>query len=65
MKTVSALVALFVSDERGSSAIEYALLGGLIAMVVLGAISVVGAGTIGLFNGISDKASEALSNSTG
>jgi pilus assembly protein Flp/PilA len=33
----------FASDESGVAAIEYALIGGLIALVIIGAMALVGA----------------------
>lgn len=40
----------FLRNGSGATAIEYALIGSLIAVVVVGAIGATGAGTNGLYN---------------
>jgi len=50
---MSGLKALgFISDESGQDLAEYALLIGLIAIVVIGAVTAFGGGLVGLFNNI-------------
>jgi pilus assembly protein Flp/PilA len=50
---MSGLQALgFTSDESGQDLAEYALLIGLIAIVVIGAVTAFGGGLVGLFNNI-------------
>jgi Flp pilus assembly pilin Flp len=39
----------FITDKEGASAVEYALLVGLIALVAAGAAALVGNGTSGMF----------------
>ena len=41
------LVSRFVKDESGAAAIEYALIAGLIAVVIVGAATSVGTGITG------------------
>jgi Flp pilus assembly pilin Flp len=48
-------------DERGASAVEYALVTVLIAIVIIGAVSVFGARTNGLFQ----KTCASMPNYTG
>jgi pilus assembly protein Flp/PilA len=42
----------FLRDERGATAIEYGLIAGLIALVIIGAMSAVFAGIGNQFNNI-------------
>ena len=37
-------------DERGATAVEYSLMAGLIAAVIVGAVTAFGLGVLGLFN---------------
>ncbi len=64
MKTVSALMASLIRDERGATAIEYTLVGTLIAMIVFAAVGFVGNGTDNLLNYVSSTTSETFSNSS-
>jgi pilus assembly protein Flp/PilA len=47
----SRLVA-FKHDERGATAVEYGLIVGLIAVVIIGAVGALGGTLLGWFNGI-------------
>lgn len=46
------LMSSFVKDEDGATAIEYGLIAGLIAVVIIGAITTVGTNLSGKFNTI-------------
>ena len=48
-------VKAFFSDESGATAIEYALIASLIAIVIVGAITVVGTQLNGTFNEVSNN----------
>lgn len=45
----------FWKDEEGATAIEYALIAGLIAVVIIAALTVLGNQIGGMFNGIAEK----------
>ncbi len=45
----------FISDERGATAIEYGLIAGLIALVIIGAMSAVFNGIGNQFNNIGNN----------
>ena len=47
-------MARFARDERGATAIEYALIGGLIALAIVGAIAGTGTGVSARWNAFSD-----------
>jgi len=53
-KAFSAMRA-FISDERGATAIEYGLIAGLIALVIIGAMSAVFTGIGNQFNNIGNN----------
>lgn len=46
------LLSRFVKDRSGATAIEYGLIAGLIAVVIIGAITTVGTNLSGKFNAI-------------
>lgn len=50
---MSPAVSSFVSDESAVTSIEYALLGALIAVVILGSVALVGIETLGLWQTVS------------
>ncbi|WKU19609.1 Flp family type IVb pilin [Advenella alkanexedens] len=45
----------FWKDEEGATAIEYALIAGLIAVVIIAALTTLGNQIGGMFNGIAEK----------
>jgi pilus assembly protein Flp/PilA len=49
------MLCAFARDERGATAIEYGLLAGLIALVIIGAMSTVFSGIGKQFNNISNN----------
>lgn len=46
------IIKNFWKDEEGATAIEYALIAGLIAVVVIGAVTALGTGVCDTFNKI-------------
>ena len=50
---MKSLVSRFVSNESGVTAIEYGLIAALIAVVIIGAVSVVGTSLSGTFSTVS------------
>jgi pilus assembly protein Flp/PilA len=42
-------------DEKGATAVEYGLMVGLIAVVIIGAVSLLGEQLLGLFGGVTDE----------
>lgn len=49
------LIQKFVRDEEGVTAIEYGLIAALIAVVIIGAVTVVGSQLCSTFNTIATK----------
>ena len=64
MKTMRDLIDTFARDESGSPAIEYSLIAAAIAMVLIGAFGIAGGGLNGLFDDMSNTASDTLNNSS-
>ena len=48
-------VSRFVNDQSGVTAIEYGLIASLIAVAIIGAVTLVGTGLSGTFNAVSAK----------
>lgn len=46
------IIKKFWKDEEGATAIEYALIAGLIAVVIIGAVTALGEGVCSTFNKI-------------
>ena len=55
MKTLKHAVARFVREEEGVTAIEYGLIAGLIAVVIIGAVTTLGTKLNAVFNLIASK----------
>jgi pilus assembly protein Flp/PilA len=51
------LIARFAADRSGVTAIEYGLLAGLIAVVIIGAVATVGTSLSGKFNAVATNLS--------
>ncbi|HTK35982.1 MAG TPA: Flp family type IVb pilin [Caulobacteraceae bacterium] len=49
-----ALVLRFVRDEAGATAIEYALIASLIALVIIGGVTTLGSNLRGTYNNIAN-----------
>lgn len=47
------LLSRFVADESGVTAIEYGLIAALLAVVIIGAVSIVGTSLSGTFSSVS------------
>ncbi|MCU4179108.1 Flp family type IVb pilin [Bosea sp. BH3] len=52
MKQLAASFVRFIRNERGTTAIEYALIAGLISIVIVGAVTAVGVNVGNLFASI-------------
>lgn len=53
--------ARFVSDEQGATAIEYALIGGLLSIAIVASAIAMGEGLSSVWNYISDEVTTGLS----
>lgn len=53
------LVSLLLRDESGATAIEYGLIGGLIAVVIITTVAIVGADLQGLYTDIAAEIAAA------
>ena len=56
------LQSKLVSDERGATAVEYGLIVGLIAVVIIGAVGSLGGTLLGWFNDINDGLEHAVAD---
>ena len=63
-ETPAAKMSTFISDQSGSTAIEYALIGSLIAVVIVGAVLAVNGNLTAIFETISAAAVPALQGDT-
>jgi len=59
MKTASEIFRELVIHEDGITAIEYALLGALIVVVIVGSVALVGAKTFSMWNMVANCVSKA------
>lgn len=57
---LSGLVRRFAEDESGVTAIEYGLLGALIASFVVGAVSLTGSNLLDLYSFVRDEVSAVV-----
>lgn len=55
------MIARFLRDERGTTAIEYALIAVLIGVAIMGAVGLTGDSLQGIFENTADEVGEALS----
>ncbi|NLJ63754.1 MAG: Flp family type IVb pilin [Alcaligenaceae bacterium] len=55
----------FIKDESGATAIEYGLIAGLIAVVIIGTLTTLGGNISGLFDEISQGIKDAKKAGTG
>ena len=49
------MIAGFIADERGATAIEYGLIAALIAVVVIASVTAIGTNLKGTFNNVATK----------
>jgi pilus assembly protein Flp/PilA len=54
-KTMTRFIKRLSSDEKGATAIEYGLIAALIAVVIIGAVSLVGSDLGNTFNNVANK----------
>lgn len=54
-KYVRSMVAKFHSNDEGVTALEYALIAALIAVVIIGAVTTTGQGVSGTFQSVADQ----------
>jgi pilus assembly protein Flp/PilA len=59
MQRLTAVLRTFVESDDGVTAMEYALLGGLIAVVIVAAVTSTGTGVNALFTYVSDRVAAA------
>lgn len=52
---MKSLLARFVKDQSGATAIEYGLIAGLISVVIITAVSTVGTNAKGKFQAVADN----------
>jgi pilus assembly protein Flp/PilA len=55
MKNLIARTARFIRDEDGVTAIEYGLLAGLIALLIIGGVTTLGTNLSTIFNNLADS----------
>ncbi len=48
-------------DKSGATAVEYALIAALIAVAIVGSVTLLGGGSTGMWTGISDEVGNATS----
>ena len=54
-KTITRFIKRLSNDEKGATAIEYGLIAALIAVVIIGAVSLVGSDLGNTFNNVANK----------
>lgn len=59
MLTVKAAISRFAEDRRAVTALEYALIAGLIAVVIVGAVSTIGTKLTDVFQKVGSAISSA------
>ena len=62
MATTPAVLRKFASCESGATAVEYALLMGLMALALIGALQATGGGTSDKWDGVSEDVGDAMIN---
>jgi pilus assembly protein Flp/PilA len=54
------LIARFIKDERGATAIEYGLIAGLIALAIAGSVTTLGGNLNTAFDGLAKEVAKFL-----
>ena len=54
-KTITRFIKRLSSDEKGATAIEYGLIAALIAVVIIGAVSLAGSDLGNMFNNVANQ----------
>jgi pilus assembly protein Flp/PilA len=62
MEPIRAQLRRFIDNQAGATAIEYGLIAALIAVGVIAAMTQFGGSLSGLFNTVSTKAGDAMTN---
>lgn len=57
---IARFIKKFARDEEGVTAIEYGLIAALIAVTIIGAVTVVGTELVNVFTAVSDALAAAL-----
>ena len=60
MDAIRTMLRRLCRSQRGATAIEYGLIAALIAIASVGAVSLLGGGSNGLWTDISDRVAEAV-----
>ncbi len=55
LKMLSTYIRMFVRDEKAATAIEYGMIVGLIAVIIIGAVTTIGTELGGTFDTIAEK----------
>jgi pilus assembly protein Flp/PilA len=61
--TVMTMLRRFLTNERGATAIEYGLIASLIALAIVGGVTVFAASLQTLWSDVADRISEVLAGS--
>ncbi len=65
MRELSAGLRRFADDQAGATAIEYGLIAALVAVGAILAMTAFGGSLSGMFNTVSTKANDAMTNAGG
>lgn len=60
MTAVLGKLADFSADESGATAVEYGLIGALVAVTIIGSLTIFGGGLAGMFNMVSSRSQDAM-----
>ena len=60
MTTIRRMLRTLVTDERGATAIEYGLIAALIIVAMIGALSSLGGGTVGMWTKVNNNVQQYM-----